>query len=286
MDIERIEIEVGDFTFTARAAGPPNGELVLLLHGFPQTSYEWRRQLVRLAEEGYRAVAPDQRGYSVGARPIAVSDYDAYAIARDAMGMATALGRERYHVVGHDWGAAVAWIVAALDAEHVVTVNVVSVPHLDAFVKELTDTTSCQYAASAYFDLFAAPNSEDQFLAGENMLLRAVYGDVEPSAVDEYVRVLGSKEAMSAALNWYRANVSGRMLSVPALGKTKVPTLFVWSDGDASMCREGAVATEKYVAAPYRFEILAGVDHWIVDKASDELNPLLIEHIGKYREKR
>jgi pimeloyl-ACP methyl ester carboxylesterase len=199
--------------------------------------------------------------------------------------MAPALGRERYHVVGHDWGAVVAWVVAQLDAAHVITVNPMSVPHPDAFAKELADKTSCQYTASSYFDVFSAPNSEDQFLANDNGGLYAIYGDIEPSAVEEYVRVLGSKEALSAALDWYRANVNGRMLSAPMLGKNTVPTLFVWSDADTALCREGAVATEQYVSGPYRFEILTGVDHWLVDKASDRLNPLLLDHIGKYREK-
>ena len=106
--IALTQVAVGDFTFDVRMAGPDDGEVVILLHGFPQTSYEWRHQLGALAEAGYRAVAPDQRGYSHGARPPDVEDYTVSLLVGDVLGLADAIGAERFHVVGHDWGAAVA----------------------------------------------------------------------------------------------------------------------------------------------------------------------------------
>ena len=106
-EVTLTQISVGDFTFDVRVAGPEDGEVVILLHGFPQTSYEWRHQLAALGEAGYRAVAPDQRGYSPGARPPNVEDYAATLLAEDVIGLADAIDADRFHIVGHDWGAAV-----------------------------------------------------------------------------------------------------------------------------------------------------------------------------------
>src|SRR3954470_2514177 len=110
--MDRIEIPVGDFTFDALAAGPDGGELVLLLHGFPQTSRSWRHQIPALAEAGYRAIAPDQRGYSPRARPAEVEAYRVDHLVADVLAIADWMGGHRFHLVGHDWGAAVAWQVA------------------------------------------------------------------------------------------------------------------------------------------------------------------------------
>lgn len=275
-DITTLRIEVGDFVFDARTAGPKNGEAVFLLHGFPETSYEWRHQLPVLAAAGFRAIAPDQRGYSPGARPPAVDDYDVEKLAQDVVDMADALGVQRFHLVGHDWGASVAWIVALRFPERLMTLNPVSVGHPDAVGQLRADPTSCQYAASAYIDFFVTPESTDTLLPN----LRGIYGDLPPDAIDNYVAALGNREALDAALNWYRARMpQGRATPLPLVGSVEVPTLFTWSDGDTALCRDGAERTSAFVTAPYRFEILAGVDHWVPEKAADRYEPLLLEHL-------
>jgi pimeloyl-ACP methyl ester carboxylesterase len=284
-EITTSQITVGDFTFDARMAGPDDGEAVLLLHGFPQTSFEWRHQLRALGEAGYRAVAPDQRGYSPGARPEAIEAYEIPRLVEDIVGIADSIGAERFHLVGHDWGAIVAWAVAVAIPDRLITVNPISVPHLDAFARVLRDPDSCQPGASAYFDLFVQPDSEDGFLAEDSAGLRAIYAGVDLAAVDEYVRVLGSKPALGSALNWYRANIADRLPVGPALGNVRVPTMFTWSDGDTALCVDGARLTEEYVDGPYRFEILEDVNHWIPDLAPDELTALLLDHLGAYSER-
>ena len=283
--ISTTQVAVGGFTFDVRMAGPDDGEVVILLHGFPQTSFEWRHQLRALGEAGFRAVAPDQRGYSSGARPPDVDDYALPLLVQDVIGLADAIGAERFHIVGHDWGAAVAWAVAVAARDRVITANPVSVPHPDAFAAVLNDPTSCQVAASAYFDLFVQPNSEDAFLANDHALLRGVYAGIDDEAVAEYVRVLGSKAALGAGLNWYRANIGNRTLQGPPVGSVEVPTMFTWSDGDTALCIDGAVLTEQYVSGPYRFEVLEGVTHWIPDLAPDAMSSLLVEHVTRYSER-
>src|SRR5439155_25455793 len=127
--MEALELHVGPYTFSARADGPRDGELVLLLHGFPETSYEWRNQLPALADAGFHAVAPDQRGYAVGARPPALDDYRVEQLAADVVGFADTLGADRFHLVGHDWGGAVAWVVGGNHGDRLQTLTVVSTPH-------------------------------------------------------------------------------------------------------------------------------------------------------------
>lgn len=283
--IAMTQVDVGDFTFDARTAGPDDGEVVLLLHGFPQTSYEWRHQLRALGEAGFRAVAPDQRGYSPGARPSGVEDYALPFLVGDVLGLADALGADRFHVVGHDWGAVVAWAVAIAARDRVITANPVSVPHPDAFARVLSDPDSCQVAASSYFDVFVQPDSEDAFLANDHALLRGIFAGIDAEAVAEYVRVLGSKPALGAALNWNRANIGDRNLQGPAVGPVEVPTMFTWSDGDTALCIDGAVLTEEYVEGPYRFEVLEGITHWIPDLAPEAMTALLVDHLTRYSER-
>ena len=284
-DITQTQVDVGDFTFDVRMAGPQDGEVVILLHGFPQTSYEWRHQMHELAAAGFRAVAPDQRGYSAGARPADVEDYALPLLVEDILGLADAISADRFHIVGHDWGAVVAWVVAVVAPDRVITANPVSVPHPDAFAAVLADPMSCQVEASAYFDLFVQPDSEDVFIANGHAALRAIYAGIEDEAVEEYVRVLGTKAALGSALNWYRANIGDRNLRGPAAGNVVVPTMFTWSDGDTALCIDGAVLTEEYVEAPYRFEVLEGVSHWIPDLAPEAMSSLLVEHVTQYSER-
>ena len=284
-EIAVSQVDVGDFTFDVRTAGPDDGEVVILLHGFPQTSYEWRHQIRALAAAGFRAVAPDQRGYSPGARPPAIEDYALPLLVQDVIGLADAIGAERFHVAGHDWGAVVAWGVAIAARGRVITANPVSVPHPDAFARVLNDPTACQVEASSYFDVFVQPNSEDAFLANDHALLRGIFAGIDGEAVDEYVRVLGSKPALGAALNWYRANIGDRTLQGPAVGAVEVPTMFTWSDGDTALCIDGALLTGEYVTGPYRFEVLEGVSHWIPDLAPDAMSTLLLAHLSRYSER-
>ena len=284
-DIAMTQIALGDLTFDVRTAGPEDGEVAILLHGFPQTSYEWRHQIRALAEAGFRVVAPDQRGYSAGARPTDTADYALPLLVEDVLGLADAVGAERFHIVGHDWGAIVAWAVAVAAADRVITANPVSVPHPDAFARVLSDPDSCQVAASSYFDLFIQPDSEDGFLANDQALLRGLYAGMGDDAVAEYLRVLGSKPALGAALDWYRANIGDRNLQRPATGAVTVPTMFTWSDGDTALCIDGAVLTEEYVDGPYRFEVLEGIDHWIPEMAAEKLSALLVEHLTQYSER-
>jgi pimeloyl-ACP methyl ester carboxylesterase len=272
---------VRGFEFDARVAGPADGPVVILLHGFPETSLSWRHQLPVLADAGYRAVAPDQRGYSPRARPSEVDAYGSPELVADVLAFADHLGAERFHLVGHDWGAAVAWQVAGRHADRLRSLTILSVPHPSAFGEAVASPESDQAQRSSYVEMFRAEDTEHGMLANDAIGLRLIYlgsGMTEDEAAP-YVDALGNAEALCAALNWYRA---ARLDHVAGLGPIVAPTLFVWSTEDPALGREGAEATGSHVEGPYRFEVLEGVSHWIAEQAADEFNALLLAHLAQH----
>jgi len=199
-DFERLRLEVGPLTFDARAAGPQDGPLVLLLHGFPETSWAFRHQLTALGEAGFRAVAPDQRGYSPDARPDSADAYRTGALSQDVVDIADALGARSFHLVGHDWGGAVAWIVATRWPERIRTLTVLSTPHFLALAAGLEDEGSDQAQRSAYFDDFSAPGAERALLDDDARRLREIYRGFPEESIEIYMEALGNAEALRAAL--------------------------------------------------------------------------------------
>ena len=284
--IEQLRIPVGGLTFDALAAGPIDGRPVLMLHGFPQSAWAWRHQFGALGAAGYRAVAFDQRGYSPGARPTDVDAYRVGHLVDDVLGVADALGWDTFDLVGHDWGAAVAWQVAGRHPTRLNALTILSVPHPFAFGKALAGGNSDQADRSSYIQMFRQVGvAEALFLAdsgdgkGPGAGLRDLYertGLSEPEA-KPYVELLVQPGAMTAALNWYRAASAEDM---SGLGPITMPTMYVWSTNDPALGREGAEATGEFVAGPYRFEVLEGISHWIAEEAPDALNTLLLEHLG------
>jgi len=298
-EVEELTIRSGNLSFEARAAGPADGELVLLLHGFPETSYAWRHQLEALAGAGYRAVAFDQRGYSPGARPADVAAYAMPNLVADVLGVADALGERRFHLVGHDWGGAVAWVTGALHPDRLLSLTSLSTPHVTAF-RESLGPDSEQSQRSAYMRGLAAEGAEAGLLANGAAALRAVYSTrfdgtgtlFSEADVEAYLGVLGSPEALGAALNWYRASAplssvgeEATAASAPPLPKIHVPTLYVWSTADPAFARAPAEATARFVEGPYRFEVLEGVSHWIMEEAPERVSALLLEHLRGATEK-
>ena len=273
------QIQANGFVFDARTAGPETGELVLLLHGFLETSYEWQDQLSALGDSGYRAVAPDQRGYSAGARPNALAQYTLSLLAQDVLAIADKLGARHFHIVGHDCGASIAWFIARNAADRVISLSSLSMPHPDAFAAQLADANSCQSIASRYFDFLAMDDTQDVLLADDGILLRSAYHGIDDALIEEYMSVVENHAALRAALDWYRANANPRPLPAQELGSISVPTLFIWGDEDLSFCRESAELSRDYVRGPCEFAIIAGVDHFVVDRAPQRVSELLVRHL-------
>ena len=269
-----VTIPIG--TLDVRVAGPETGEPVILLHGFPETSLSWAAVAPALVDAGYRVIAPDQRGYSPGARPDGTEQYATRAIAQDVVDLADALGLDTFHLVGHDWGSAAAWVTAADHGHRLRTLTAVSVPHLAAFNRALREDQD-QREGSSYFELFRTEGKAERVLLEDDARrLRTFYeGKIPDEAVEEYVRILSEPGALTAALSWYRA--MGRdLVDLPSV---TMPTTFVWSTADHALRRYGAELCAQYVDADYRFVEIEGVSHWIAEEAPDQLSAAILDRV-------
>jgi pimeloyl-ACP methyl ester carboxylesterase len=268
-------------TFDALAAGERDAPLVLLLHGFAESMHCWRAQLACLADMGYRAIAPSQRGYSPTARPDP-ADHPSYHIERlmdDAMAIVTAqgYGDRRFHLAGHDWGGSIAWALADRHPERIASLTILSRPHPNSFNRALAMNDGDQAHRSRHHKAFLEPDAADVVLSDDAKWLRDRWAanGVPSAAMETHLAVLGNKAAMEAALAWYRARGAIR----GPLGPIRVPTLFIWGDADDTVGRVAAEGTVDFIAAPYRFEVLPGVGHFAADQAPARVTELMLEHV-------
>lgn len=277
--ITSVSIEAQGHRFDTDVAGPEEGEVVLLLHGFPQTRYTWREEIRVLADAGYRACAPNQRGYSPGARPEDIESYRVETLTSDALAIVDTLGCERFHLVGHDWGGQLAWITASLHPERVRSLSVLSRPHPRAFLRAVAEDPE-QPKRSRHHQSFLRPEATAELLADDCARLRLALTKqgVPESAANAYLETLGEHAGLDAAIHWYRAAASSK-LDPGTLPPLRVPTLYVWGNHDATVGRRAAEATREFVEAPFRFVELEGIGHFITDQAPSAFPPLLLDHL-------
>ncbi len=263
--------------FDVRDGGPSDGEPVVLLHGFPQDSTAWAGVAPDLHAAGLRTLAPDQRGYSPGARPTGRSAYRMRELTADVLALLDQAGLGSAHLVGHDWGGLVAWAMGARHPERVRTVTALSVPHPAAVAKAMV--TSDQALRSYYVGLFQLPFLPERLLlaAGGTPLRRTMLrGGLPPDRCEHYLARMREPGALSAAIAWYRALPWD---AHDPVGTVRVPTLHLWSTGDAFLGRAATERTRRFVDAPYRLEVLEGVTHWIPELAPERTAALVVEHV-------
>jgi pimeloyl-ACP methyl ester carboxylesterase len=261
------------------AAGPAGAErAVILLHGFPQDRRCWERVTPALAAAGYRVLAPDLRGYSPGARPAARSAYRNSELAADVLALADAAGAERFHLAGHDWGAALAWYLAGRHPGRVISLAALSVPHPRAFVRAMI--AGSQAARSWYMAAWQLPWLPERALGGRDgqalrdMLVRT---GLDSASADRYAARARDPGGLLGPLNWYRAMPFS--LREPA-GPVRVPTVFAWGNRDQFVSPAAARLCGRYVTGPYRLAELDGATHWLPEQASDQVATLLTEHFA------
>ncbi len=267
----------GDLVFDVRDSGPADGEPVVLLHGFPQDSGAFDRMSPALHQSGLRTLAPDLRGYSPGARPTARSEYRMRTVVDDVLALLDAAGLNSAHVVGHDWGGLAAWALAAWHPWRVRTLTALSVPHPAAMTQAMLHSDQALRSGyMAFFQLPAVP--ERALLAGGGRGLRRMLhaGGLPDELAERYVSRMREPGALTAALNWYRAiPLSGR----DPVGVVRVPTLLLWGDRDVALGRPAVEASSRYVAGPYRLEVLEGLGHWLPEQAADRVAELVTAHV-------
>jgi pimeloyl-ACP methyl ester carboxylesterase len=280
-------IDVGEVRLAVTEAGAPSGEPVLLLHGFPELAHSWRHQLPALAAAGYHAVAPDLRGYGASDRPPAVEDYAAPKLVGDVAGLIRALGHESAHIVGHDWGGGLAWGLAGNRPEMVRSLTILNAP-VGVVSARLRREDPAQRAKSWYMLLFQFPGVAETWLSADDFAnLRAfVFDTAAPGAFSEedravFLDALRRDGALTAALNWYRANMpaSAWLRDPPDPPPVPAPTMIIWGEADAYMdpiLLERSAAT---VTGPLRIERLPGVSHWVAQEVPERVNELLVDFL-------
>ena len=283
IDTQNIQTAPG-MVFDVSVAGPADGPLVLMLHGFGVSRYLWNAQVEALGQANYRAAAPNQRGYATGARPDP-ADHPSYHIDHliaDALDIAAALGRpdRRFHLAGHDWGASLAWQIADEYPDRIASLTILSRPHPLAFNLALAMPDGEQKRRSGHHTRFLDPAAGPDNLADDAKWLRTrlAANGVPPAAIERHLSVIGNPPAMEAALAWYRA----RGVRHAPVGPTKVPTLYIWGDADDTVGRAAAEGTGAFIAAPYRFEVLEGVGHYPADQSPDRVNALMLDHLVRH----
>lgn len=261
----RTTVTVADLRFDVSLSGPDDGIPVVLLHGFPQTSLCWDAVVPHLNAAGLRTIAPDQRGYSPRARPVGTAAYRSTELVNDVIGLMRSLGHESAHLVGHDWGAVVGWQAAAERSEHVRSLTAVSVPHTAAFGWALREDAD-QQERSTYMTLLRQEGKAERvLLENDAQRLRAMFSDASPD--DRYVAHLQQPGALTAALEWYRAMTR----DFGDLGPVRVPTTYVWSNGDSAIGRAAAQRCGEFVDADYSFVELDTISHWVPEEAPERL---------------
>ena len=262
-------------THEALAGGPPGGPVALLLHGFPQDGTAWDRVSPALQEAGLRTLAPHQRGYAEGARPRRVAAYRLERLVEDALGLLDHVGADRAHVVGHDWGGAVAWALAAWHPDRVATLTVASTPHPRALAWAVRHAD--QARRSWYIAGFQAPVLPELVMARALRRGALVRTGLPEEDARRYAARLGTRAALRGPVGWYRA--AARPGGRP-VGRVEVPTTLVWGTRDPFLGRAAAERTARSVSGPYRFvELDAG--HWLPERRAAELAQEVLHRSGE-----
>lgn len=274
---------VNGVTLHCATAGPEDGPLVVLLHGFPEFWFGWRDYFQPLAERGFRVLAPDQRGYNLSSKPEGAASYRLGVVAADVFALASAFGRERFHVVGHDWGAAVAWTMPGLDPNRLTSATMIQAPHPAVWLRAMRDDPE-QRQKGRYVQILRMPWLSEMSLKLGNFagLARAFRTSTRPEAflpetLDAYRAAWRQPGALTGMLNWYRALFLDQP-ATPAPHSLKPPTLVLWGDRDAFAVPQLADDSAA-LCANGRIRRLPQATHWIIHDAPDIVRDALLDHL-------
>lgn len=277
--MEHKIIDINGITLHVAQAGPQDGPLLILLHGFPEFWYGWRKQIPALAEAGFRVWVPDQRGYNLSEKPRGVQSYGINALALDVVGLMDAAGVERAYIAGHDWGAAVAWWLGTHYADRLKKLAILNVPHPAVFLPFLRSHPE-QILKSWYVFFFQVPYLPEVVVRKTGGLaLRASSkpGTFSDTDLERYQEAWGQPGAMTAMINWYRAAARQRDFRSLAAPTVTVPTLMIWGEEDAFLDKRMANQSIE-LCKNGQLVKLPSVTHWLQHESAGEVSRLLIEH--------
>lgn len=270
--------------FTCRTCGLDNpGELVILLHGFPEGAMMWDPMMKALASRGYRCFAPYQRGYSDGARPLDMEEYTYWKLESDVIALADTIdGSEKFHLVGHDWGAVVGWCTLTLHPERIASWSGLATPHPKSYAEAIYNDPVQKEKSQYIFDFMKPDYAEDLLAENDYAWLRGYWEGFRPELVEDYLRIFSQRDARTATVHYYRATMLvPKDEKNPPLpyGDITVPSLFIWGNGDVAVSNAGVDAQHPYMKGYYKYVQLDGADHWIVDMNYDVCEREILEII-------
>lgn len=282
-----MNIDVNGVGLNVNIEGDEQAMPVVLLHGFPDSSRLWRHQVDALVGAGFRVIVPDQRGYGASDKPSEVLAYSLPFLVADVVGILDALSIEQAHVVGHDWGAAVAWGVAIAAPERVNHLVALSVGHPAAFASGGDE----QRERSGYMQIFIQEGLAEELLTRDNWAaFRAMSGHPD---IDAVIDDLERDKSLTPGLNWYRANIPPSiaadetnsdeplLIVPPDIGPVAAPTMGVWSTGDFALTEKQMVESAAFVKGPWRYERVEDAGHWLQLEQPEEINNLLLDFLPR-----
>jgi pimeloyl-ACP methyl ester carboxylesterase len=271
---ESLMVEANGIRIHTTTTG--QGPVVLLLHGFPDTHIVWRKQVPVLASAGFRVVAPDLRGYGRTDAPPHIQDYTLDTLRADVLGLLDALKIDRVHLVGHDWGGLIGWQLAALAPQRIERLVTLSTGHPSAIVH----AGMLQRLRMAYVPLFCMPGIAEHMLRAADWFALRQFTS-EPGQAELWKRDLDAPGRLTAALNYYRANIK---LAMPqSYPRIKAPVMGIWSDRDPALGEKQMRDSAHYVDGEFRFERIRDADHWLQLTAYDRVNVLLLDFLRAHR---
>ncbi|PJJ58811.1 alpha/beta fold hydrolase [Hymenobacter chitinivorans] len=278
-ELEHHYVDTNGIRLHVVQCGPVHGPLVVLLHGFPEFWYAWHRQLHALAAAGYRVWAPDQRGYNLSEKPRRVADYRVDALAQDVLGLLDAAGEQQAFIVGHDWGAAVTWHLAAHYPTRVRKAAVLNVPHPSVMVRTLRRSVE-QLRKSWYIFFFQLPVLPEWLVRRRNwafgrqaLVGSSRRGTFSTADLAEYVAAWQQPRAMRSMINWYRAAVRAPRQTKSA-GRVTVPVHIIWGVKDAFLKRE--MAEKSLLLCDQAQLTYLPASHWVQHEEAEAVNALLL----------
>jgi len=274
------KITFRDLEFDCRVSGNEQNELIILLHGFPETSFMWQKLMDKLASLGFYCLAPDMRGYSKNACPKGIKNYTLKKLGQDILNLADAVGKNKFHLIGHDWGAGIGWYVVYNHPDRILSWTGLSVPHSRAFSKAIV-LDKDQQKKSRYIKWFLVPLlPEISIRKNDFQKFKRLWKHSSPEEVENYLSVFRRKKSLTAALNYYRANI-GRGKN-ERIGDIKSPTLFIWGKNDFAIGPFAVENGHKYMKGAYTYVALNG-GHWLIQSNYKEVETAIVEHISKYK---
>jgi len=270
--IEIKTISANGYIFKVRCLGSPDLPAIIFLHGWPETSFMWEAAMQHFHKLGFYCIAPDQRGYSSGARPKSIKSYFIDHLIEDVRSLSNKLGLERFHLVAHDWGAEVGWKYIETYPEAIISFNALAVPHGSAFRKAI-EADKTQRKKSWYMGFFQIPGIPEWSLKSANFKrLRSVWTHQSEEEVEEYIEHFKEKGALTASINWYRANIN--FFKQPKSNRIRQkytgPVMLIYGNQDVAVTKTAVEFNEK------------DASHWLIQEKPDEVLQLLQEHISKH----